>query len=183
MSSGLHHARYDYGKGYCTINGLAIGAKLALQEGAKRVLIVDLDAHGGGGTASLIAGVPGIEQIDVSVSSYDAYVGTSQCNYTLVSTASDYLPVVRTALAQCKDPDSIDLVIYNAGVDPHQDCTTGGLRGVTTEMLKERENIVFSWVKTRNIPVAFVFAGGYLGPKLDEEVLVQLHRNTIEQAA
>jgi acetoin utilization deacetylase AcuC-like enzyme len=131
MSSGLHHARYDYGKGYCTINGLAIGAKLALQEGAKRVLIVDLDAHGGGGTASLIAGVPCIEQIDVSVSSYDDYVGTPQCNYTLVSTASDYLPVVRTALARCANPESIDLVIYNAGVDPHQDCTTGGLRGIT----------------------------------------------------
>jgi acetoin utilization deacetylase AcuC-like enzyme len=183
MSSGLHHARYDYGKGYCTINGLAIGAKLALQEGAKRVLIVDLDAHGGGGTASLIAGIPGIEQIDVSVSSYDDYVGTPQCNYTLVSTASDYLPVVRTALARCANPESIDLVIYNAGVDPHQDCTTGGLRGITTEMLNERENIVFSWAKTHNIPVAFVFAGGYLSSKLDETTLVQLHRNTIGQAA
>jgi acetoin utilization deacetylase AcuC-like enzyme len=183
LSSGLHHARYYYGQGNCTINGLAIGARLALIAGAKRVLIVDLDAHGGGGTASLIAGVPGIEQIDVSVSSYDAYVGTPQCNYTLVSSASDYLPVVRTALAQCNDPESIDLVIYNAGVDPHQDCTTGGLRGVTTEMLKERENIVFSWAKAHNIPVAFVFAGGYLSSKLDETTLVQLHRNTIEQAA
>ena len=90
---------------------------------------------------------------------------------------------MRTALAQCADPESIDLVIYNAGVDPHQDCTTGGLRGVTTEMLKERENIVFAWAKTHNIPVAFVFAGGYLGPKLNEEALVQLHRNTIEEAA
>jgi acetoin utilization deacetylase AcuC-like enzyme len=183
MSSGLHHARYDYGQGNCTINGLIIGARLALLAGAKRVLIVDLDAHGGGGTASLIAGVPGIEQIDVSVSSYDHYVSTPQCNYTLISSASDYLPVVRTGLAQCNEPESIDLVIYNAGVDPHQDCTTGGLRGVTTEMLKERENIVFSWAKTHNIPVAFVFAGGYLSSKLDETTLVQLHRNTIEQAA
>jgi hypothetical protein len=50
-------------------------------------------------------------------------------------------------------------------------------------MLKERENIVFAWAKTHNIPVAFVFAGGYLGPKLNEEALVQLHRNTIEEAA
>jgi hypothetical protein len=50
-------------------------------------------------------------------------------------------------------------------------------------MLKERENIVFSWAKAHNLPVAFVFAGGYLGPKLNEEALVQLHRNTIEQAA
>jgi acetoin utilization deacetylase AcuC-like enzyme len=91
--------------------------------------------------------------------------------------------VVQAALAQCSDPESIDLVIYNAGVDPHQDCTTGGLRGVTTEMLKERENIVFSWAKTHNIPVAFVFAGGYLSSKLDETTLVLLHRNTIEQAA
>ena len=52
-----------------------------------------------------------------------------------------------------------------------------------TEMLKERENIVFSWAKAHNVPHAFVFAGGYLGPKLNEEALVQLHRKTIEQAA
>lgn len=34
LSSGLHHARYESGMGYCTFNGLVIAAKAALSEGA-----------------------------------------------------------------------------------------------------------------------------------------------------
>lgn len=54
LSSGLDHAKYDQGSGYCTFNGLVIGARKALKLGARRVLILDLDAHCGGGTKELI---------------------------------------------------------------------------------------------------------------------------------
>jgi acetoin utilization deacetylase AcuC-like enzyme len=47
LSSGLHHARRDRGCGYCTFNGLVVAAKAALDAGVGRVLILDLDAHGG----------------------------------------------------------------------------------------------------------------------------------------
>ena len=78
LSSGLHHAGYGSGAGFCTFNGLVIAAKAALAAGAKSVLILDLDAHCGGGTASLIAGEPRIRQLDVSVSSYDSYPDSEQ---------------------------------------------------------------------------------------------------------
>jgi acetoin utilization deacetylase AcuC-like enzyme len=45
LSSGLHHARAASGAGFCTFNGLALGARAALDAGARRVLIIDLDAH------------------------------------------------------------------------------------------------------------------------------------------
>ncbi len=182
MSSGLHHAHFDYGKGFCTINGLVIGARLALIEGVTRVLILDLDAHGGGGTASLIKGVAGIEQVDVAVSSFDGYQSTSQSKYTLTS-GSEYLEVVQRELASVVDPASIGLMIYNAGVDPHEDCDIGGSPGITTEVLKARDEMVFSWAAAHGVPVAFVFAGGYIGNRLSQQELVQLHRNTIAAAA
>jgi acetoin utilization deacetylase AcuC-like enzyme len=71
LSSGLHHARRDSGSGYCTFNGLVIAAKAAIDAGARSVLIVDLDAHCGGRTYSLIADDERLMQLDVSVSSFE----------------------------------------------------------------------------------------------------------------
>jgi len=180
-SSGLHHARFAFGSGFCTLNGLAIAARVALLEGAKRVLIIDLDAHCGGGTASLIRGVKGIEQVDVSVSRFDHYESGENVSLTM-SSGETYLDDIREALRSVDSPSSIDVVLYNAGMDPHEDCHTGGTPGVTTEVLAEREQLVFEWANDHNIPVAFVLAGGYSNSVLTRDDLVDLHRLTVKQA-
>ena len=113
------------------------------------------------------------------MSSYDGYTSTANAKYTLAS-GPDYLQTVQRELLAIPNPADIDVVIYNAGVDPHEHCGTGGTRGITTETLKTREEMVFSWAATHEVPVAFVFAGGYTGARLNEEQLVELHRNTIE---
>lgn len=181
MSSGLHHARFAEGRGFCTLNGLVVAATEVVRRGARRVVIVDLDAHGGGGTASLIDGCEGIEQIDVSVDSFDAYRSTANATYYW-SDGRGYLATVRQALHAVVDPASIDLVLYNAGVDPHEDCPTGGAIGVTSEVLAQRDRMVFDWARSWSIPAAFVFAGGYVGERLSRESLVGLHRQTISAA-
>jgi acetoin utilization deacetylase AcuC-like enzyme len=182
LSSGLHHARSGHGSGFCTLNGLAVAARDVLIQGAKRVLIIDLDAHGGGGTASLIEGVAGIEQIDVSVNGFDNYEDSS--NARLVrSSGETYIHDVKHLLASVVDPSSIDLVIYNAGMDPHEDCSTGGSAGITTDVLAQREKLIFEWAGQHGVPVSFVLAGGYSGRKLSRAQLVDLHRLTIQEAA
>jgi acetoin utilization deacetylase AcuC-like enzyme len=45
-----HHAEPDRAMGFCIFNNIAVGARLALQEGMDRVLIIDYDAHHGNGT-------------------------------------------------------------------------------------------------------------------------------------
>ena len=92
-----------------------------------------------------------------------------------------YLPALRTRLAGL-DRTAFDLVIYNAGVDPHQHCDIGGLRGITASVLAEREQMVFEWARHRRVPVAFVLAGGYVGDALAQDALVDLHRQTVEAA-
>lgn len=184
LSSGLHHAGFGSGAGFCTFNGLAIAAKAALSSGAKSVLILDLDAHCGGGTAALIAGDSRIRQLDVSVSAYDNYPGSEQSRLVMVGTSSEYLPTVRRVLEEADRQDaSFDLCLYNAGMDPCEDCSTGGLTGITRDILAERERLVFEWCSARRLPVAFVLAGGYVGSRLDESGLVALHRLTLLAAS
>jgi acetoin utilization deacetylase AcuC-like enzyme len=184
LSSGLHHARRDSGAGFCTFNGLVVAALAAIDAGAASVLILDLDAHCGGGTASLIARETGIWQLDVSVNPFDAYDPSERLRLRRVARAKAYLGEIERGLAGlARDAPRFDLCLYNAGMDPCQDCATGGLAGITGEILAAREKLVYDWCRERGIPVAFVLAGGYVGTRLDQRGLVALHRLTLEAAA
>jgi len=182
LSSGLHHARREHGAGFCTFNGLAIAALKALDQGVKRVLIIDLDAHCGGGTHSLLAGHPSIHQLDVAVDEFDRYQPTGGNTLDLVGVAKLYLPTIQRRL-EGLGHERFDLCLYNAGMDPHEHCPVGGLSGIDQDMLARREKLVFSWCRQKKLPVAFVLAGGYIGPGLDQAGLVALHRLTLTEAS
>ncbi len=238
LSSGLHHARRDHGAGFCTFNGVAIAALYAQRRTSKRILILDTDAHCGGGTHSIITrrarvawnrsgfgdeveywkGIGRIDQSDLSVSPVDCHhdegwpyieayspkewrtrhlnqhqVDPSRAVQTttrwprgqhagLVEDADDYLTVLDRMLAG-RDPEDYGLMIYNAGMDPHEDCAVGGLDGITTHTLRRRERIVFDWCRQHKIPCVFVLAGGYVSTRLPWNKLIDLHRLTIHAAA
>jgi acetoin utilization deacetylase AcuC-like enzyme len=195
LSSGLHHARRETGVGYCTFNGLVIAAREALAAGASSVLILDFDAHCGGGTASLIAEDEHVWQVDVAVNSFDYYPDALRDRsrgrlwFSLVHRSDDYLTEIARGLDEAArrrpprpDGPGYDLCLYNAGMDPHQS-SAGGLTGITTDVLASREQMVFEWARIQGIPIAFVLAGGYLGRGLDRAGLVALHRLTIAAAA
>lgn len=190
LSSGLHHARRASGAGFCTFNGLVLAARAALAAGADSVLILDLDAHCGGGTASLIASEPRIWQTDVAVNMFDLYGRfggpdeARRINFRMVGDSAEYLTAIEQALDETGQSRSrFDLCLYNAGMDPHGDCSTGGLRGITRDILARREEVVFAWCREHAGSTAFVLAGGYAGWALDEDSLVGLHRLTLAAAA
>lgn len=178
LSSGLHHARAGHGSGFCTVNGLVVAARAALDAGARRVLILDLDAHCGGGTASLIAGLDGVEQVDVSVNRFDWYESRPDARLVL-SGGFEYQVDIEWALGEIDDPSSIDLILYNAGMDAHRDA--GGDRHITDPAIRDREALVFAWAQAIGAPVAWTLAGGYT-VGVDMAGLVDLHRITIEAA-
>jgi acetoin utilization deacetylase AcuC-like enzyme len=185
LSSGLHHARRGEGVGYCTFNGLALAALAALEatsQGTSKVLIVDFDAHCGGGTHSLISAHPRIRQADISVSPFDRYQPTGGNRLGLIADASQYLSAIEQMLAEVARQGNYQLCLYNAGMDPHEHCPVGGLPGITTALLAERERMVFEWCHARGCPVAFVLAGGYIGSALSRDDLVALHRLTLKSA-
>ena len=45
-----HHAEPDRAMGFCLINNVAVGARVAIEEGMERVMVIDYDAHHGNGT-------------------------------------------------------------------------------------------------------------------------------------
>jgi acetoin utilization deacetylase AcuC-like enzyme len=148
------------------------------------VLILDLDAHCGGGTASLIGAEPRIWQLDVSVDDYDSYESIDRIRLQMVQSSDAYLSQIKSSLLEMagRGPH-FDLCLYNAGMDPFEGCPDGGLAGITKTLLAEREEIVFDWCRQQGLPVAFSLAGGYIGPKLDQQGLVDLHRLTLSAAA
>lgn len=182
LSSGLHHARRGTGSGFCTFNGLALGAVEALGAGARGVLVIDLDAHCGGGTADILRGESRVRALDIAVSAFDRYLEPDGWTLDTLLHAEDYLPTLRSRLGAV-DRDSLDLVIYNAGMDPFERCHVGGLRGITRELLAEREETVFAWAEAAGLPISFVLAGGYVNSGFERDELVGLHRLTIEAAA
>ena len=184
LSSGLHHARRERGSSFCTFNGIVIAARAALAAGVKSVLILDVDAHCGGGTHSLIENEPRITQIDVSVSSIDYYKVRAPNTRDILSDAGQYLETIERRLSDAlRASGKPGLLFHNAGMDPDERCSIGGLCGIDASLLQAREKMVFDWCRINGIPVAFSLAGGYASESLTEAGLVQLHRLTINAAA
>ena len=181
LSSGLHHAATDHGAGFCTINGLAIAALVVLQNGAKSVGILDVDAHCGGGTFDILGDNPFVRIGDVSTKSYDTWRSGQERHKLEITTDPDaYLDVVAEMLEHI---GSVDLLLLNAGMDPAEGGSTGSTRGFTSELLEQREILVAEWCERTNTPVAFVLAGGYVGSQLTLGGVADLHMHTVAAIA
>ena len=180
LSSGLHHAKPGHEHGLCYINGLALVALEAINKhGLCDICILDLDAHCGGGTFALVGNNPKVRIVDVSVDSFDSWKSSeSRHHLTLVNDSSVYLDEVKKALTLL---EGTDFLVYNAGMDPFEDCETGGMHGITREVLEERERLVAQWCIDTKTPSLFVLAGGYGGKKLDLEGVARLHLPTIRE--
>jgi len=188
LSSGLHHASPQGGALFCTINGLAVGAAHALTglDVPRRVMILDLDAHCGGGTHEHLLRFPGLGigahgdavQVDLSVSSVDEYQPHEPHHLRLVhlESGSDrrYVDLVRPSLeaaAQAWRPGMI--VLYNAGVDPVNVVSFDDPKGT----IAAREDLVRKFVEDK--PAVFTLAGGYTWCGFTEDDVSALHHEMI----
>jgi acetoin utilization deacetylase AcuC-like enzyme len=180
LSSGLHHAKRTHDEGFCYINGLALAALRAIHvHGLTDTAILDLDAHCGGGTFELIGNDPRVRLADVSTNSYDSWKSFELRHHLkIVRDANNYLNEVEKALNHLI---GVQLLIYNAGMDPFEGCSIGGLTGITREILQRREKLVADWCRKNKVPALYVLAGGYEGPNLDLEGVARLHLLTISE--
>jgi acetoin utilization deacetylase AcuC-like enzyme len=183
LGGGFHHAKRHRGQGCCTLQGVILAARAALQQGCGHVLIIDLDAHCAGGTHSYLQPEDPIWQLDLATSPVDGYRAVPPQTLDLLRDAARYLPTLQSRLASLqKIGPRFGLCIYKAGMDLYEGCDTGGLVGISQEIIAQREKMVFSWCRSRQIPIAFTLAGGYTGPNLSQQELVSLHRITLQQA-
>ncbi len=183
LSCGFHYATHDRGSNHCVFNGLAIAMMEMRHRGIKRILCIDVDAHCGGGTYSLMKDVPGFQQVDVPLFWTDKYQPAGPSTLDMIDDSSDYPRVVTERLDAISEVlPEIQLCLFYAGMDPHEGSEFGGLPGISSEMPRQRDELVLKTLRRSRIPVAIAFGGGYLGPGLDRDGLVDLHRTTIELA-
>jgi acetoin utilization deacetylase AcuC-like enzyme len=173
VAQGFHHARYARGSSFCTFNGLAL---IAQEYPDLRITVVDCDEHGGDGTEEFIDRLPNLTQVTLHGTRFGCR-GSARSRLFSVTDES-YLRTLAEAIivAERFKPD---LILYQAGVDCHEDDPLGAT-GATTETLRLRDREVFDWVTTARIPCMFVLAGGYQEPI--GERLVPLHVQTFTEA-
>lgn len=172
LSSGIHHARRGSEAGFCHFNALALACHHAIDHhGLQRVGVLDVDAHCGGGTFSLVGTRPEVWLADVSVQSFDSWSPTSERHHlVVVSHADRYLEHVEHALDHLT---AMDVVLVNAGVDVHEEAGTHG--GIDTRTLMRREELIGEWLRSTGTPAAFVLAGGYSGRHFTLSDVARLH--------
>lgn len=165
--SGFHHACYGHGGGFCTFNGLVVAAQVLKREGlARRVGILDFDQHFGDGTHDIIRTLNLCDWL----SQYSA-----GAEYRSHDQAEDFLKRIPQLVERFAD---CDVLLYQAGADPHVADPLGGW--LTTTQLAERDRLVFDSARTWGLPVAWNLAGGY-----QESIrrVLDIHDNTLKACA
>ena len=164
-AGGTHHAHWDFGAGFCVFNDLAYAARaLIAMKLAKRILILDCDVHQGDGTASILSNDMDIFTCSIHCAeNYPQKKANSDLDISIRRGSGDeeYL----STLAQClNELDRInfapDLVIYDAAVDVHNSDKLGLLK-MTSDGIYQRDQVVLSHFKDRQVPVATTIGDGY----------------------
>ena len=171
-TSGFHHAEWNHAEGFCTFNGLLVTALLLKQnQNVKRVAVVDFDAHYGNGLDHSCQRF-GIDWI--TNYTFGAFADTL-LRFGGHASFDSWLNVLENGKLQ-EIVQGHDIILYQAGADPHEDDPYGGY--LTTEQMRKRDEIVFSVAKKLNIPIAWNLAGGYQTPV---QKVLDLHVNTLKE--
>jgi histone deacetylase 11 len=164
LGGGFHHAAAGWGGGFCVYADIPLAAKILHGEGSvSKVLVVDLDAHQGNGTAAVFHDWPwaalfDLYQRDIFPDRKEPEDFPLPVGPGLIG--RDYLGIVHETLPAALDALRPDLLIYNAGSDPFIEDPLAGFR-LTAGDLAERDLIVVTMARERGIPVAMVLSGGY----------------------
>ena len=135
IGGGMHHAKPNYGEGFCIYNDVAFAARY-LQHKYKldRILILDTDAHAGNGTAEYFNGDPAILLIDLHQDPRTLYPGTGFTDqigsgdgqgFTInvplpvYSGYESYKRVFEEIIQPVAEEFNPQIIIRNGGSDPH----------------------------------------------------------------
>ncbi len=126
-----HHAEPSGGMGFCIFSNAAIAAIYALENGAKRVAILDWDVHHGNGTQAVVETNPNIIYCSLHESPHYPGTGkeTERGMYDNVlnlpmqagSSIADYKPLFETKVIPFLCEFNPDLLIVSAGYDANHD--------------------------------------------------------------
>jgi acetoin utilization deacetylase AcuC-like enzyme len=129
---------------------------------ARRVLVIDCDLHQGDGTASIFADDDRVFTFSIhNEQAFPAVKQQSDLDIPLrAGTGTDlYLKSLAAGLSWIPD-ERFDVIIYQAGIDIHENDQLGGLR-VSAEGIATRDRLVRDFARDRALPVVITPGGGY----------------------
>ncbi len=169
LGGGMHHARSDRGAGFCPLSDIVISIRKAqVERRIENVLILDVDAHMGDGTAEITYG-------DSSITTVSLHMAEGwPINSELTITPSDhdlpfkrgqedeYLPRLQNELYKLEEK-KWDLIFVVDGADPYELDALKSSEGLmlSKEQLLARDMLIYKWAKDCGLPQAWVMAGGY----------------------
>jgi len=179
FSGGMHHAQRAYGNGFCMVNDIVIAIRKLQAEGLIRTAwIIDIDAHKGDGTAALTQGDETITTLSIHMANGwpldgEKYDPDGKFNSSFTPSNIDipmakgedhlYIPRLQAGLERLDRWAPPDLAVVVSGADPYikdELPSTGNLK-LSLPQLKERDLLTYNFLKERDIPRAYLMAGGY----------------------
>jgi acetoin utilization deacetylase AcuC-like enzyme len=172
LGGGMHHAHFDFGHGFCVVNDIVLALEKEYQRGQfKKAWVIDTDAHFGDGTADLAArrdwlatfsihqaqGWP-IDSLSKNLTPSSLDIGVD------IAEEENYLARLAQGLNQLEQERGLpEVAIVVAGADAFEGDILPSSNGLnlTLEQILERDKIVYQFLCERNIPQAWVMAGGY----------------------
>lgn len=166
-----HHAGAGFMGGYCFINNAAVAAQRFLDEGAKRVSILDIDYHHGNGTQEIFYSRADVQVINLHadpMQEYPYFLGHKDetgagkgegfnLNYPMPfgTTWETWCAIFDEAckkLAACKP----DVVIVSLGVDTFEKDPISQFK-----LKSEHYPLIGARIARLGLPTLFVMEGGY----------------------
>lgn len=170
LGGGMHHAMSFKPGGFCMFNDMVLAIRLLQREGKiKRAVIIDMDAHKGDGTAQIVAGDSTIrafsihmkegwpldneDHSDPSFTPSDRDVG--------VLREDNYLEIFAREIHDFNPCEDLAIVVHGADVYEKDELESANLIQLSKEEVLKRDQFIYHYLKERNIPQAWVMAGGY----------------------
>jgi acetoin utilization deacetylase AcuC-like enzyme len=164
LGGGTHHAGFDFARGYCLFNDVAVAlARVRADGDARRALVVDCDVHQGDGTAQALAGDPDAFTLSLhGARNYPFQRIPSDLDVDLPSGTGDrdYLRALEDALDTALPHARPDVAFYLAGADPFEGDRLGRL-ALTKAGLRARDELAVERLRAAGAAVVVVLAGGY----------------------
>lgn len=176
-----HHAGADFFGGYCFLNNAALAAQHMLDDGARKVAIIDIDYHHGNGTQSIFYQRDDVLFISLHADprhEFPFYLGHADergegaghgfnLNLPLAPgcSAQAWFAALETACIRIGSfaPDAL---VVSLGVDTFAGDPLSRFTLQSADYLKIGERL--AWL---NLPTAFIFEGGYAIKELGVNVV------------
>tara|TARA_Y100001960_G_scaffold327600_1_gene414418 strand:- start:1154 stop:2026 length:873 start_codon:yes stop_codon:yes gene_type:complete len=162
-----HHANQSTSSGFCIFNNVAIAAAYAIQQGVKRIAILDIDVHHGNGTQDIFRDDKSV--LFCSLFQYPFYPNTAIVNTDTVinsplAIASDGVDL-KALYSQQWEPTlrafNPELIFISAGFDAHLEDDMGSLKFTEADYQWLTEQVAELVKQTECKGIVSYLEGGY----------------------